>query len=65
MHSSTKSISLGEMLYKQNDIEGFITPLCPFPIKKIIPDIQQYPYEKFIANNKHNIAKFEKVIFDG
>ena len=53
------------ILYKQNDVDGFTTPLCPFPIKKIIPDIQQYPYETFITNNKHNIAKFEKVIFDG
>ncbi len=25
---------LAEILYKQNDIEGFMTPLCPFPIKK-------------------------------
>lgn len=53
-----------ELLYEKNEIDGYPTLMCPFPIKKIVSDIQQYPYEMFIKNNKHNIAKFEKVIFD-
>lgn len=52
------------LMYEQNSPDGVTTPMCPFPIKKIKPDYQQYPYEMFVKNNKHNIAKFEKVIFD-
>jgi hypothetical protein len=51
-------------MYEENKTEGYATSMCPFPIKKIIPDLQQYPYEKFIKNNKHNIKKFERVVFD-
>jgi hypothetical protein len=36
----------------------------PTPIKKIVPDYQQYPYEEFVRKNKHNIAKFEKIVLD-
>jgi hypothetical protein len=38
--------------------------MSPVPVKKIIDDTIQYPYEMFVLNNKHNIQKFEKVILD-
>jgi hypothetical protein len=38
--------------------------MSPVPIKKILDDFQQYPYEMFVKRNKHNIAKFEKVLLD-
>jgi hypothetical protein len=41
-----------------------ICGMNPTPIKKVIPDYQQYPYEEFVRKNKHNIAKFEKIILD-
>lgn len=45
------------------DPEG-IRGMSPVPLKKILEDYQQYPYEEFVRKNKHNIAKFEKVILD-
>jgi len=48
--------------YKQ-DPTG-IYGMSPVPVVKVIDDYQQYPYENFVRNNKHNIAKFEKVISD-
>lgn len=48
--------------YKQ-DPSG-IYGMSPVPIKKVIDDYQQYPYEMFVKRNKHNIAKFRKIILD-
>jgi len=41
-----------------------IKGMSPVPIVKVLEDYQQYPYEQFVKNNKHNISKFEKVILD-
>jgi hypothetical protein len=51
-----------KLKYKEhpNGIYG----MSPVPIKKVIDDYQQYPYENFVRNNRHNISKFEKVILD-
>lgn len=38
--------------------------MSPIPVRKVIEDYQQYPHEMFVINNKHNIAKFDKIIFD-
>jgi len=43
-----------------NGIKG----MSPIPVSKVIDDYQQYPHELFVLNNKHNIAKFDKVILD-
>jgi len=52
-------------MYEMDSPEGIKTRLHgPNRLVKIKPDIQQYPYEIFARNNVHNIAKFEKVIFD-
>jgi glycosyltransferase involved in cell wall biosynthesis len=48
--------------YKQ-DPSG-ICGMSPVPIIKVIDDYQQYPYENFVKNNKHNISKFQKIILD-
>jgi len=32
------------------------------PVKRILDDYQQYPYEMFVRNNKHNIKKFQDII---
>lgn len=53
-----------KLMYEINESEGIPTRLSPDPLLKTKPDIQQYPYEKFVRNNAHNIAKFDKVIFD-
>jgi len=47
-----------------NDPNGIIHPMDKSPITKVWVDIQQYPYEMFARNNKHNVSKFEKVILD-
>ena len=47
-----------------NDPNGIVHPLDSNPIKKIWEDKQQYPHEMYVRNNKHNIAKFERVILD-
>lgn len=31
------------------------------PVKRVLDDYQQYPYEMFVRNNKHNISKFEDI----
>lgn len=31
------------------------------PVKRAIDDYQQYPYEMFVRNNKHNISKFQTI----
>jgi len=46
--------------YDPNGIRG----MSPVPVKKVIDDYQQYPYEQFVKNNKHNISKYQKVILD-
>jgi hypothetical protein len=48
--------------YKE-DLTG-ICGMNPTPIKRIIRDKQQYPYEMFVKHNKHNIKQFDKVIFE-
>jgi len=48
--------------YKQ-DPSG-IRGMSPVPLVKVLDDYQQYPYEQFVRNNKHNISKFQKVILD-
>lgn len=48
--------------YKQ-DPAG-IYGMSPTPVIKVIEDYQQYPHEMFILANKHNIAKYTKVILD-
>lgn len=52
---------LSKLMYKE-DPNG-ICGMNPTPITKVIGDYQQYPYEEFVRKNKHNIAKFDKVIF--
>lgn len=49
-----------KLAYKEHP-DG-ICGMNPTPIVKVIPDYQQYPYEDFVQKNKHNIAKFDKVI---
>ena len=39
-----------------------IMGMSPVPVKQVIPDIIQYPYEMFVLANRHNISKFDKVI---
>ncbi len=31
------------------------------PVKRVLDDYQQYPYEIFVRNNKHNIKKFQDI----
>lgn len=41
------------------------TGICgmnPVPIKRVIDDKQQYPYEVFVKKNKHNIKQFQKIV---
>jgi len=47
-----------------DDPNGIVQPMSNSPVTKIWEDKQQYPHEMFARNNKHNIAKFEKVILD-
>jgi hypothetical protein len=51
-------------MYVEDVIEGITTPLCPIKIKKVFSDIIQYPHEEFVRKNKHNIVKFNKIIFE-
>jgi hypothetical protein len=46
--------------YKE-DPKG-ICGMNPTPIKRIISDKQQYPYEQFVKNNKHNIKQFQQIV---
>jgi hypothetical protein len=47
------------------DPNGIVNPMDPTktPVKKIAENTPQYPHEMFVIKNKHNIEKFEKVIF--
>jgi hypothetical protein len=47
------------------DPSGIINPmdLTNTPVKKIAENTPQYPHEMFVIKNKHNLEKFEKVIF--
>lgn len=47
----------------KHDSNG-IYGMSPIPVKKVIDDYQQYPYEKFVKDNKHNISKFNSVIIN-
>lgn len=49
--------------YTNDDLNG-IRGMNPTPIRRILENKQQYPYEMFIKNNKHNIKKFTEVIFN-
>lgn len=50
------------MKYRQdpNGIYG----MSPVPIMRVLDDYQQYPYENFVKRNRHNIAKFTKILPD-
>ena len=52
------------MKYQQdpNGING-MSP-TPISVKPGMEVVQQYPYEEFVRSNKHNISKFEEVIFN-
>jgi hypothetical protein len=47
------------------DPNGIVNPMDPTktPVKKIAENTPQYPHEMFVIKNKHNIEKFEKVVF--
>jgi hypothetical protein len=51
---------IAEMMYTK-DVNG-ISGMAPYPIKKVWPDSQQYPYEEFFNKNKHNIMNNGEVI---
>jgi len=42
------------------DPDGIIG-MGPYPVKRILDDYQQYPYEMFVQNNKHNIKEFKDI----
>jgi len=48
-----------KIMYKE-DPNG-ICGMNPTPIKKVVEDIKQYPYELFVNKNKHNIKTFTKI----
>lgn len=41
-----------------------ILGMSPFPIKRILQDNKQYPYEMFVLNNKHNLSEYKNIILD-
>ena len=43
------------------DSDG-ICGMNPFPLKQVIEDALQYPYEMFVLNNRHNIKTFKNII---
>ncbi len=51
-----------KFMYRESE-SGITTPMCPIKIERIIDDVPQYPYEMFVNKNKHNIQKFDKVVF--
>lgn len=51
-------------MYAEDDAMGITTPLCPIKIRKKFEDVLQYPHEEFVRKNKHNIIKFDKIIFE-
>lgn len=50
--------------YKYVSDPGGICGMNPFPLKKVVEDSMQYPYERFVTNNKHNIKKFNNIIHE-
>tara|TARA_R110002012_G_scaffold235262_1_gene409107 strand:- start:1303 stop:2088 length:786 start_codon:yes stop_codon:yes gene_type:complete len=53
-------------LMKYQDDPNGINGMNPTPLS-VRPDMevaQQYPYEEFVLKNKHNIAKFDKVVME-
>ena len=46
---------------KYKEDENGIFGMNPTKISKVIDDQQQYPYEIFVKNNKHNIKKFTEI----
>lgn len=63
VHNKPKFNREFAMLKFKQDPNG-IYGMSPVPVVKVIDDYQPYPYEMFVLNNKHNIAKFDKVILD-
>jgi hypothetical protein len=64
VHIDNKPRFNREFIYKKyirDDING-IYGMSPFPVKKTLDDIQQYPYEIFFIKNKHNIKHFQTII---
>lgn len=64
VHNKPKFCDEVVKLMYVNDPNGIVHPMDKVPITKLWKDIQQYPYEMFARNNRHNVSKFEKVIFD-
>lgn len=64
VHNKPKFCDEVVKLMYVNDPNGIVHPMDKTPITKLWEDIQQYPYEMFARNNRHNVSKFEKVIFD-
>jgi len=52
---------IAECMYRE-DSNG-ICGMSPVPVRKVMPDLQQYPYEIFFIKNKHNISKFTNIDF--
>jgi hypothetical protein len=51
-------------MLKYKEAPNGIYGMSPVPLVKVMDDYQQYPHELFVLNNKHNIAKYSKVILD-
>lgn len=51
---------------KYKDDPSGICGMNPTPISQtgILEDYQQYPYENFVRNNRHNIKQFQSVVLD-
>jgi hypothetical protein len=64
VHNKPKFCDEVVKLMYVNDPNGIVHPMDKTPITKVWKDIQQYPYEMFARNNRHNVAKFEKVVLD-
>jgi hypothetical protein len=47
----------------ESAIEGGLCVMSPNPIVKVMNDIPQYPYEMFVLKNKHNLSRFEKILY--
>lgn len=48
-------------ILKYVEDENGIYGMNPIKISRRIKDEKQYPYEKFVQNNKHNIKEFKKI----
>jgi hypothetical protein len=51
-------------MLKYKEASNGIYGMSPVPLVKVMDDYQQYPHELFVLNNKHNLAKYSKVILD-